>query len=214
MSKRKVPHEITYLLANRNNVNARHKATAAIAFATSNNEINKRLLKRLKENHNRVQEMYTQLSEYLEVLEKVNKNQTLEKKYENISNLLGRYNNYTINESKFMTQAKKYNLDLDTLYKRDLNGIIERFRDYSRKYDIQNSMNFNNPNYHNRNNRQYGSDIHLAGQAAKNVLPIAEKLKKNYNRNRYMKLKEYYENFHSNLFSRRYPRAFNGMNNK
>lgn len=212
MSKRKVPHEITYLLANRNNMNAKYKAAAAVAFATTKNDINKRLVKRLKENHNRVQEMYAQLTDYLEVLEKVNKNQTLEKKYENISNLLGRYYNETISESKFMTQAKKYNLDLDTLYKRDLNSIIERFRDYSRKYDIQNSMNFNNPNYHNSNNRQYGSDIHLAGQAAKNVLPIAEKLKKNYNRNRYMKLKEYYDNFRDKLFLGRYPRAFNGMN--
>ena len=118
-------------------------------------------------------------------------------------------NRNKMSESEFISNASKYNLDLDTLYKRDLNGIIERFKTYVKLYDIQERMNFNDPNYHNSNNRQYGETIHLAGHAAKRVLPFVENLKKNFKRNEYMNLKEYYNTFVGDIYSKRYPRFFN-----
>jgi hypothetical protein len=206
-----IAHEHLQLLANYGVVNA--KNIASMAFVRKN-LYNGSFVEKMKNKHNNVQRKHSQLSEYVGVLNSIhNKNNNLKTKYANMTQLLDRYHKYEINQTQFITNVSRYNMDLDTLYKSDLNGIIANMKRYVRLYAIQQSSNVNNnPNYYNKNDRQIGETIHLAGKAAIQVLPIAQKLKVNYNRNGYKKMKKYYASFVDKIYSRQYPNGYNNHN--
>lgn len=191
-----------YILTNRRNISSIDKASLALALATNKKNL-KDLLKRLKENHNRVKKTEREMKEYLNFFKN-------KRKSENISKMLERYNQNKISEYTFMSEASKINIDEN--YKRDLNKIINNYKRYSRLYDIQCNLNYNNPEYYNENNRQYGKVVKLAGKAAKNALSITENVKKNYNRKKYKNIKSYYEHFGNSIYSGKYPINYRSKN--
>jgi len=197
----KIPNEVMFLLANGNKLNSTNKLSLLM---TNKNLYKSKITSKIKTNIKNVQNLVVNLKKYLNVLKKLNEN-----KYNKLSNILKQYNNNSISEKEFVKKVRSYNIDITKLYKSELNANIVKLQNFKRLHNIQIAFNINNPNYYNNNNRQFGEIIHLAGNKVNDVLEYANSLKKSFNEKKYVKFREYMNNFYTSIYTKRYPKEIN-----